>query len=852
MKYYINVWFPAQVRGWGWIACALWFPVAAVTVPASAQEGAPRVSNREPAPGEAPYSPPDGSTVQTSPPGFVWLPEPDAQTYTLECSSDPGFASPEYSISQLTLNVHCPAYLFDTGEWHWRYRYETADGRTSEWSLVRSFTIPAGAVPFPKPRLLDLVRSMPREHPRLFLRPGEAAQFAEDRKTFDAALWENFIRHADEMLETPVVADEPPPYPSDGPLAGSAENIRVWRENRRITVNAVDHAANLAFAYLLTGDERYGNRSKEWTLAVMAWPPDGATSYRVNDECAMPIVSRVSRAYDWTAGLFSETERQLVADVMRARGLEIYHHLRERSNHTARPYNSHNNRAWHFLGEAGIVFIDRIPEARQWLDYAMDVFYNVYPVWSGDDGGWHEGIAYWNSYLRRVTWWLDIMKSAFDIDGYKKPFFSRAGDFPLYVHPPRSKFGGFGDGAAAHPWTRNVPLMNVLAHQTKNPHWMWYVNQAGPQDPPEKPVYQDLLRADIDPFPERSPANLPPSRLFADTGIASMHTRLAEPEADVHVLFKSSPFGTQSHGFNAQNSLLLSAFGEPLLIWSGRRDWHGSEHHANWMWETASDNALTVNGAGQIKHSREAKGSIVGHYFGPVDYVAGEAAEAYGGRLEKYVRHVLFAKPDAIFVVDEVKAPQPARFALHFHAPAEFNVRHQGDVRVKNGPASARIEFATNAEMDVTQFKGFVPPPEGIELDQWHLKAETRVPAESRALVTMIHPYRQNEAADVISQYQMVEGTEVFGYWINRRLRLGLLVNAEGEGVRIGQINTDARLALLIEDGGAGRVPSVFAAGATFVDVGGRRVAESQRPENVFIPRGELSFLEGTMGGGGN
>ena len=42
----------------------------------------------------------------------------------------------------------------------------------------------------------------------------------------------------------------------------------------------------------------------------------------------------------------------------------------------------------------------------------MNVFYNVYPTWSDDDGGWHEGVMYWSSYVGRFTWWADVMKAA--------------------------------------------------------------------------------------------------------------------------------------------------------------------------------------------------------------------------------------------------------------------------------------------------------------------------------------------------------------------------------------------------------------------------------------------------------
>ena len=40
--------------------------------------------------------------------------------------------------------------------------------------------------------------------------------------------------------------------------------------------------------------------------------------------------------------------------------------------------------------------------------------------------------------------------TAFGIDGYRKPFFSRTGDFPFYLNPPGTAHAGFGDASDIH------------------------------------------------------------------------------------------------------------------------------------------------------------------------------------------------------------------------------------------------------------------------------------------------------------------------------------------------------------------------------------------------------------------
>src|SRR3972149_5350238 len=79
------------------------------------------------------------------------------------------------------------------------------------------------------------------------------------------------------------------------------------------------------------------------------------------------------------------------------------------AQHLWSPYASHSNRAWHKLGEIGIAFLGEVEGAEDWVWFATNVFFNVYPVWSDGDGGWHEGSAYWNAYVSRFTWGADGM-----------------------------------------------------------------------------------------------------------------------------------------------------------------------------------------------------------------------------------------------------------------------------------------------------------------------------------------------------------------------------------------------------------------------------------------------------------
>jgi len=159
----------------------------------------------------------------------------------------------------------------------------------------------------------------------------------------------------------------------------------------------------------------------------------------------MPYNWAFSRTYTFVHDLLTDEERALCRQVMKARGDEMYRHLYPR--HLWQPYASHSNRAWHKLGEIGIAFLGEVEGAEDWVWFAANVFANVYPVWSDDDGGWHEGSSYWASYLERFSFWADTMKPILGLDAYRKPFFSKVGYYPMYLMPP----GTTGGGVSAPP-----------------------------------------------------------------------------------------------------------------------------------------------------------------------------------------------------------------------------------------------------------------------------------------------------------------------------------------------------------------------------------------------------------------
>jgi hypothetical protein len=728
--------------------------ILSLPFPCSGGSRSLKLDERPAEPGTWGYRPDEGAVSPTDPPSFSWRPQAGL-TWEIECARDAGFADVIYRGTDIEFNVHCPPRTFGPGRYVWHYRGQDRSGARTSWSRPRSFTIAPDAVPLPMPGREELLARIPKSHPRLFLRPENLGRLRELARGEMRDAYADLVKECEKILARPPATAEPPKYPP-GVETKSEPWRQIWWGNREYTIKALNSAATLAFTRLLGSQERYGQEARRILLACAQWDPQGSTGYRYNDEAGMPYAYYFARTYSFVNDLLTEQEKDLCRRVMKTRGDEMYRHLCPR--HFWQPYASHSNRAWHFLGEVGIAFFGEVEGADDWVWFATNVFFNVYPVWSDPDGGWHEGSSYWASYLSRFTWWADVMREALGIDAYKKPFFSKVGYYAMYLLPPGKEGGGFGDLTARRRARDNVPLMSVLAAQAQNPHWQWYVEQQG--GPVSTGGYIGFLRGQLPKVKAQAPDDLPASRLFAGTGQAYLNTDIRDARQSVQVVFKSSPFGTQSHGYESNNSFLLWAYGKRLLIRSGYRDIYGSDHHRNWMWSTRSTNCITVNGQGQQKHTVQAQGRITAFLTTPqFDAVIGDASESYGPPVEQFKRAILFVKPDLVIVYDRLKASEPSTYEYWLHAINEFDIGQGGHLNVKNADAGCAIELHCRKPLTFAQTNEYDPNPRPrIPLREWHLTARPEGKEDSMEFIAVYRPYRTDVGYEGHSGFEAIPG----------------------------------------------------------------------------------------------
>lgn len=706
--------------------------------------------DRAPLADEWGYRPPDGAEAPVNPPSLSWVHEKEAASYVVQWADNAGFQRAT-TVRDLPWSVYTHHAPLKPGVWHWRYRIVGKGGGESEWSRARRFTVTRTAAAFPQPTMEELRKRVLKDRPRLFVRAEDLARLREWAKGGGRDDYRRLIERADAL-----VGADPTPEPPVKASASDPATRQFWWSNRMQAIRALQEAEILSFAWRLTGDRRYGETARRFTLRLAEWDPGGPTNFKLNCEAAKPMLHRLARAYDWAWPLFTAEERARIRAALarRARDAWVSGEVREGAGHLNQPYSSHGNRTWHKLAENAIATLDETPESDLYLRYAVAKFFAAYPVWSDDDGGWHEGLSYFAGYLSKATWWMDIAQSALGIDGFRKPFFARFGEYPLYTAPPGTPDLGFGD-LAFRPPSRGWAFMHYYVGRMRNPYWAWWLESWKIPPDPEEPVLA-FLWGSRPAVQAKPPSDLPPSKVFRGTGVAVLNTTLLEASRNVQLRFKSSPMGRWSHGLDPHNSFTLNAYGVALLVNNVYRDLYGSPFHSKYVWTTRAQNAVLVNGEGQKPRSADLGGRILKWEFQDgMDYVAGDATDSYQGRLTRARRHVFFLKPDVIVLADELSAPTPSTYQWMLHAPSIFEVNQERQQLVLDrGEAGLVVDYAAPQPLALRQWTGYDPEPDHKYLasvgnpgfpPQWHVEAASTSPASGALTLTILRVFRRGQ-----------------------------------------------------------------------------------------------------------
>ena len=671
---------------------------------------------RHPHPHLDPRQPQNGQIPRTNPPVFAWKPRQGQRRFALQVARDPDFTNPVIELGDLTDPLHLPERALPPGTywWHW-----SADG---EQSQVFSLTIDTDATIVEIPPAAEWLARLPKNHPRIYLQPDQSAALRAD----PPPQWPALRTEAEaQMLQSHEIA-EPEFLPSRD--NNYAAFWKIWYPTMWGTRRFVKGAETLALAWLLSGEERFGRAACQRMASIAQWDPEAKGSSHIdhNDEAHMSVIWHGSHVCDWVWDLFTESERAAVIEQFRRRGQITFEHMHDLGHYGIDRFDSHSGREIVFLAQLALVFHEHIPEAGAWLEWLRPVLCGLWPSWAGDDGAWAQGPSYGLAYVTIMTMFTSALKRGTGIDLYRRPFWQNHARWRQWCLPPYAEWMGFGDHSErwASSWNNNADLVDLIGRETGTGEFNDYVADFRHiaetlTTPPERQlsgVNAQLLLAPASAKKIDASAQDRLLHVFADTGWAALRSDRTNPERDIALIFRSSPYGAISHSHANNNDFILHAGGKVLAMPSGYYAGYGSDHHAHWVWHTKSHNCLTLSDASQLMRSPESVGHIVHAYENEhLTYFCGIADQSYQDRATRCRRHVIYLKkPQCFAMVDEFVARENIVSSLQWniHSWNPFTVdedRRAFSLEREDSSLTGHFLWGGNGFFSLSE--GWDPPP---------------------------------------------------------------------------------------------------------------------------------------------
>jgi len=654
----------------------------------------------------------------------------------------------------------------------------------------------------------DYREYVPEVGPRTWILAGQKAEYRAYCSEGDGQIYaERLKEDFDAYWASYEVPSQPSKYGDPDPRKRTGDKVKLWR-GLQDTCNQISTVAEAAtLLWILTEEEVYLNKAKAVLLAVANWDADGSTDIYYNDEAHFRLWRKLPGVYDQIRDSFTAAERATILADFARRGRRSVAWIKEsgikevkRNSVEAEP-SSHPVRFMAMTGVSGLALWDDLPEAKEWFAFAYDWYRDVFTPWGGDDGGWAEGPAYWRGVYEHAVF-QDALKLIGDPLAYSTPFWKNTGYFQVYFVQPYYATS-FGDLSNAGKFNMEPSVWHFLRHLSKVLHDGYLLSYTDLySDMRDRPLdyglneiwrgypnYTEYLIRDflasLVPEPERKPlSDLPGVRHFEDVGWVSFHSNLGEPEKDIQLSFKSSPYGSFSHSHGDQNAFILNAYGANLAINSGYREYHRSQHHKYYTRQTKSKNGLLIDMRGQDVQNKAARGAITGFEEGDgYAWARGEAKEAYQIlqpliRIESVQRDIVMVDHRYFVIRDRVKGNKPfnVSWLLHAERPIIYNTE-LGRVQVSSAdvhlgvvlkPIDNKFRMQTWSGFEVPVDSDYVDPKGVAErpwmtapnVDQFHFRSDILNYGNDITIYSVLYPTQKSgDLAEV--ELEIINESEV-------------------------------------------------------------------------------------------
>jgi uncharacterized protein (TIGR03437 family) len=537
--------------------------------------------------------------------------------------------------------------------------------------------------------------------PRLMMDAKKLADIRAGLNTTYAAMWKRVSGQI-----ALIRSMTPPAYTVSG-----TNDLQLWQRDN------ADAMIYLAFVYLATGDPSYLSDCLKWVGASCSYPAWGTGGELNNNLAAGHQLFGLAIVYDWLHDVLDSSTLSTVRQTLIARAPYMYNAALNPATEWARAYvNSHFTTEITGLFAAALTLFDDPgvgAQALQWIDPCRTKMQTSESfLWP--DGASLEGLTYWDYDIEYKLKFYTMSQMLLN-EGPTSPYFAQAPWYRIYLTAPYNTWNyqtpnhmDLGD-CSREMWYGPSPHIRQLGALTKNPYAQWYAdNMASKGVDRYNENWLNFMWYDST-LPAQSPVGLPTMRYFNNMGIVASRSDWSGSESIV--TFKSGPpcglsaiqqanydMGS-GHAHPDANHFLLFGNNEFLVRDDGYLSLKKTENH----------NTLLVNGQGQMGEGSEffvldpyllAKtyASILkAESHGNLDYFVGEAAPAYpaSSGVRQFTRHILYLKPSAVIVFDDIQLAQSSPMELRFHTEASPSLATPGVFLAKGANGVVRMELLT-------------------------------------------------------------------------------------------------------------------------------------------------------------
>ncbi|MCU0915674.1 MAG: DUF4962 domain-containing protein [Planctomycetes bacterium] len=548
----------------------------------------------------------------------------------------------------------------------------------------------------PPPAALEKVHGT---HPRLYLHPQRVVELRKAIQTTHAELWAEVRALADRAVQRGA-----PRYRAADSYSGDEQ---LWQRDVGSTMPF------LALAHVLTGEKRYLDAAIQWAQACCAYPTWGGGPFDGMDLATGHQLFGLALVYDWCYQDLDDTARQRIRETLVKRASAMFQAAATGSTYWHRSYLQ--NHLWVNIcgvAAAGFALFDEVPEARRWVGLALDKFRRTMDV-LGSDGASHEGIGYWEYGAEYLLKFLHLADELLGVDLYDRPWWRNTARYCQYLSLPceawasRNCLVDLADCPRTH-WYGPDYILRGLAQRYQDGHAQWLAEQVDKANV-DAPGARWLNLLWYDPSVQAAPpASLPTLHHFEDMGIVSARTGWDGRES--LLVFKCGPFighkALNEFSYDPGGGHVHPDVGHFVLFAHGRWLIRDDGYQEKW---TDQHNTLLVNGVGQLGEGHmwlngtecllaKSRPRVVrAHSSMELDHIVGDVTAAYPKRagLDRFVRHLLFVKPDVLILVDDIAVNAATDLELRLHTESTDCRQQEGGYLVTDKAVDLHVDLLT-------------------------------------------------------------------------------------------------------------------------------------------------------------